>query len=145
VKKNLSPLAASVVALMPFGLVILGFVLLGYYFWKKGNQQNAAAEEARAETSALSYPISAYAGFADQIHAGGFAALGTDEDAIFGVFSKMKTRADVLQLIQSFGQRRAEYSATSLGLSGFLASELDSDDITGINDILAAKGIAYAF
>lgn len=144
-KKTLPPLAFGAASLLPFGLVILAFFGLWFFIKRKGNQETAAQVELETESTGLTYPVSAYAGFADQIEAGGKAALGTDEDAIFGVFMKMKTRRDVLQLVSAFGERRAEYTTGTTGLSGFLASELDSEDIAEINTILMSQNIDYAF
>jgi len=131
--------------ILPVALALAGFGLLAWFLSRQGAAAAAAASDVKTETSGLSFPLSAYSGFADQIEAAGRATLGTDEDTIFGVFRKLKTRRDVLQLIVAFGERRLDFALASSGLAGYLANELDSDDIAEINLILSEKGIDYAF
>lgn len=101
--------------------------------------------------AALTYPLSQYKIFADQIHAS-FNGSGTDENAIYQVFKKMETTSDTLQLIKSFGTRTAENSGGFMGFGEFsgnlaahLSNELDTDERDEINRILGNKGITVNF
>lgn len=101
--------------------------------------------------SALTYEVSQYKIFADEIFAA-MDGLGTDNATILNVFKKMDTNSDVLQLIKSFGTRSASYSGgiANLGsFSGNLASQLSNELSAGekdqINAALDAKGITIKF
>ena len=70
---------------------------------------------------------------------------GTDEQAIYDVFNQMKTNLDVALLIKAFGKRRLEFSTQDMELGGHLSNDLDSSEISKLNDILSSKGITYRF
>lgn len=65
--------------------------------------------------------------------------MGTDEDAIYSVFLNLKTKGDVLYLIQVFGVKDHET------LVQWITSELNSKERTKLNSILANKNIDYTF
>lgn len=82
-----------------------------------------------------------------------FAGAGTDEDAIYRVFSQLKTKADVLLLITTYGVRSYqgffegmiwEENVTS-NLATALASELSASDLSHVNSILSGNNIDFAF
>lgn len=107
------------------------------------NQDLATA----AKKSPLSYPLSQYDIWANQLKQAMFD-WGTNEEAIFSVFSKMKNDADVLQLIKSFGVWKIEarygiplpFETTGTATLGeALIDELSSSDIGIINKTLASK------
>jgi hypothetical protein len=57
----------------------------------------------------------------------------------------MKNNIDVALLIKAFGKRRVEFSTQDQELGAHLSNDLDSAEITKINNILASKGITYRF
>ena len=65
--------------------------------------------------------------------------MGTDEDAIYSVFLNLKTKGDVLYLIQVFGVKDHET------LVQWITSELNSKERTKLNSILANKNIDHTF
>lgn len=65
--------------------------------------------------------------------------MGTDEDAIYSVFLNLKTKGDVLYLIQVFGVKDHET------LVQWITSELNSKERAKLNSILANKNIDYTF
>ena len=131
------------------------FFLGGYLIFRgvkklvsKDNAVNEAKKEEgklKSQGFTLTYPASQYLLFADKIYQAGFVVGGTDEDAIYSVFKKMKNDLDINKLIQSFGERRIEFSFQKGSLSAFLTSEMDNDEISTINNILSTKGIKYRF
>ncbi len=68
---------------------------------------------------------------------------GSDEDKVKDIFNRLKTDADVINLIEAFGIRDGET------LQQWLDGDLDRDDtvdgIAALNNILASKGISYRF
>jgi hypothetical protein len=77
---------------------------------------------------------------------------GTDEETVFRVFRQMKTKADVLKLIQVYGKRpetggiwAGHFSDQDLSLAEQLNSDFDDSDIQEINKILKGKGINFQF
>jgi hypothetical protein len=93
------------------------------------------------------YPDGSYFGFADAIYAArhGNNLGGTDEDAIWDVFRKMKNDLDIAKLIKAFGSKRLSFSFQSAGLGGYLSDEMDTEEINKINQILAGNNIKYRF
>jgi len=87
----------------------------------------------------LSYQDSQYLIFADSLYQA-MKGYGTDETSIAGIMYKMKNDADVLKLVQSFGQK------DGYTLPEWIADDFSQDDKTFyINNILAKKGIQYRF
>lgn len=114
---------------------------------RKLTLSNADADIRAAQKSGekLSYSLGNYTQFADQIYAAVLTTFGTDEQAIYNIFSKMNNNLDVAQLIKSFGKRRLEFSTTMAELGAHLTEDLDSSEIAKLNSILAAKNITYRF
>jgi len=121
---------------------------------KKRNKQETKdvdneLEEAKKKTK-LSYPLSQYQAFAKIIEIAGQDA-GTDEQAIYSVFMKLKNNADYLQLVKAWGVARQVYpewilfysSGQKMSLQQFLRYEMDEKEIKKINYILTSKGIKY--
>ena len=86
----------------------------------------------------LSYPLSYYGIWAGDIY-NAVEGMGTDEQAIFDVFKKLKNKDDVLQLISSFGIKDGET------LSQWLIGDLGEDDRETLNRLLNDKNINYQF
>jgi len=132
------------------------FFLGGYLLFrgvKKLVTKEGAVDEAKKDEKKLvakgvkpTYTEGQYMLFADRIYTAGIDAFfGTDEDAIYSVFGNMKNDLDVNKLIQAFGERRIEFSMRKATLGAFLSSELDSEEMNKINNILSTKGIKYRF
>ena len=133
--------------------VIGGGAYLIYKLVKKG-KDILKPDEAKKDVKELeqagqvaSYMDAQYIGFADAIYAAraGNNVFGTDEDAIYAVFMRMKNDLDVAKLITAFGVRRLSYSFQESALGGFLKDDLDGEEIDTINTILKKKGISYQF
>lgn len=121
---------------------------------KKRNKQETKdvdneLEQAKKK-SKLSYPLSQYQAFAKIIEIAGQDA-GTDEQAIYSVFMKLKNNADYLQLVKAWGPSRQVYpewilfysTGQKLSLQQFIRYEMDENEVKKINNILASKGITY--
>jgi hypothetical protein len=136
--------------------VVGGIIYAVYKLSKNFNpeQQRNDQEKQEIETELqkevkkkpLTYPLSQYKSFADQIEVAGFG-LGTDEEAIYSIFRKLKNNADYLALKQAWGKptRKTYDWAVPLDytLSQFLRYELSDSEITKLNNILQSKGITY--
>jgi LPXTG-motif cell wall-anchored protein len=82
-----------------------------------------------------------------------FEGCGTDEQAVYNVFSNLRNKADVLLLISVFGVR--SYAGCFDGpiwkenvdynLGQAISSELSAGEISHLNGILAGNGIQYSF
>lgn len=130
-------------------LSIGGYALykLGAALAKKLTLANADADIKAAQKSGetASYPSATYSQLADKIYTAVMYTWGTDEQAIYDVFNLMKNNIDVALLIKAFGKRRLEFSTQDAELGAHLSQDLDSSEITKINNILSSKGINYRF
>ncbi len=130
------------------GAFALIAVVVFYYFGSRrgkglGVMSASAALNKEIEQNPLTYELSQYGVFADRLEV---AFMGTDdEQAIYSVFSDMRNRSDVLQLIKSFGKRRQEYTIGKVGLSTWISYQLKNKEIAEINDILARNYIDFKF
>ena len=118
-------------------LLIKGKKLIEYY---KNRQEQKTIEGDIKKTGAdPSYLDSQYILFADTLYTA-MKGAGTDEEAVAGVMYKMKNGADVLKLINAFGQKDG-YSLTE-----WIADDFSQEDKTFyINNVLAKKGIQFKF
>ena len=64
---------------------------------------------------------------------------GTDEEMVYDVFETINNRSELLQLISLFGV----YKDHTLG--EWMNKELNNDELTHVQEILALKGIVYQF
>ena len=125
----------------------------GIYFASRFFKKDPLAIEKKDERTLeqegqkASYLDSAYKGYADSIYSARSANNfgGTDEDAIYSVFQKMKNDLDIAKLITAFGTRRLSFSLSSANLGGYLTDELDKTELGIINSGLKSKGIKYQF
>tara|TARA_R110000868_G_C10968444_1_gene769404 strand:+ start:6396 stop:6845 length:450 start_codon:yes stop_codon:yes gene_type:complete len=145
VKNN--PLAAAGIAT---GAYLVVSNIIKTFLHKNDRQADTVIDELAAAKKAGQVPTLAKSealGFADALyHAGsGESLFGTDEDAMYNVFKKVKNKADVLLIIKEFGSRRLWFSFVSSGLSGYLNDELNPSELAVLNSILRAKKIAYQF
>jgi hypothetical protein len=130
-------------------LGIGGYALykLGAAIAKKLTLSNANKDiiDAQKAGQVASYPSGTYSQLADKIYSAVMYTWGTDEQAIYDVFNQMKNNLDVALLIKAFGKRRVEFSTLDQELGAHLSNDLDSSEITKINNILSSKGINYKF
>lgn len=142
------------------GIISIGLlVAVGYAVYKlskKFNPEERRQEEENKDISSeieesikkkpLSFPLSQYKSWANQIEVAGFG-LGTDEDAVYSIFRKLKNDSDYLALQQAWGKptRKTYDWAVPLDytLSQFLRYEMSDTEIKKLNYILASKGIKY--
>lgn len=94
----------------------------------------------------LSYPVSNYKTFADQLYGAMNGFGSTHTYTVAEVMNKMNNNLDVLELNKAYGKRDLKWLGFSYSydLSGALRSELGTD-IEGINKILSNKGIVYQY
>ena len=137
-----------------FTTVIIGGVSFGVWRLYKNltNKPNIPivppiAPIPEGRTNKYSYISQQYADFADAIQ-DAMSGAGTDENAIKNIFSKMKTRDDVLALIDQWGKRSI---ATPYGwdtdpktLSQALYYEMSAQDVeTYVNTPIKKTGYKF--
>ena len=117
-------------------------------------KKSSAAAEATAITTESqtagtpTYQNSQYFAWANRLEQAMFD-VGTDEDAIFSVFSQLRNNADFLKLKQAFGVSNYTggyvpgFLSDDLSLDGWIQQEFDNSAINQLNTILANKGITY--
>jgi hypothetical protein len=81
-----------------------------------------------------------------------FDGCGTTEQSIYDVMNAMKNKADILALITKYGIRKYDQCNLNEGfgdneytLPRAMESELDSWEMSKVNDILRKKNIGYQF
>lgn len=147
------------------GVIIVGSALVAYLAAKSiidrikkdaspENKEAIDAANALVELSKQgivpSFSASQYDGWAGAI-VQAVNDCGTDEGAIYNVFSQMKNEADVQKLIAVYGVRDYKgcfenyFGMVSRGLSGTLSSELSTGEKDYLNGILQSKGITTRF
>lgn len=154
------------------GVAITGFVLFQLYKTLKEKADKKQAEdfkkEAKKELDILkaqgvkpSYSPSQYESFSSKIVVA-LDGCGSDEQAVYSVFAAIKNKADLLNLISSFGVRYYQpclltdpisrgFDYIGIGqkyggnLSTWLTYDLDKFEIDRINNMLSSKGIDYKF
>jgi hypothetical protein len=129
------------------GISAYALYKIGSAIVKKLTLDNANKDiiDAQKAGQTASYPSATYSQLADKIYAAVMYTWGTDEQAIYDVFSQMKNNLDIAMLIKAFGKRRLEFSTQDAELGAHLGNDLDSSEITKINNILSSKGITYRF
>lgn len=124
------------------GIVIIALIfgLIIYNDFKKRSSGKSAIKELDKDidTNYLSYPTSYYAIWAQDVYRA-VNGIGTNEQAVFDVFKKLKNKDDVLQLITAFGVKDGET------LSQWLIGDLGDDDKETLNRLLSDKNINYQF
>lgn len=134
----------------PFIIGGAAALLLLLLFRKKSSAaQEASQIQSESDTAgATTYPQSQFFAWANRLEQAMFD-VGTDEDAIFDVFSRLNNNADFLALKQAFGVRNYTggfvpgFFSDDLSLDGWLQQELDASEMAAINNKLASKGITY--
>jgi hypothetical protein len=113
---------------------------------KDNDLDQAIADEQNAGNS-LSFPLARYDVFADTLEEATDTS-GSDEQAIFDVFSQMQNNADILQLIKAYGTRYNFVFGVPIGklsLPQIIVSELSESERAELNAILQAKQITINF
>jgi hypothetical protein len=149
---GLPPWAKGIVAVAVVGAV-------GYAFYKLTQKLGDTEEADRKEESEVqnelaneskkkpaSYPDSQYRTFANTIETAGFD-VGTDENAIYSTFRKLKNNTDYLKLISAWGKpNRTVYEwgvGRKMTLPQYIRWEMNDSEVKKVNDILSSKGIKY--
>lgn len=149
-----------------FWLLVVGILFAIYFSIKRAinrSKLNVAFKDdfknLTSQGQKPTYPQTSYMQMADKIYEAGCPAgiffilpyslpcSGTDEEAIMDTFNAMQSELDVLLLVKAFGHRepRGTIWMDEVDLGGFLATELDGEDIQEINKKLASRGIKYNF
>ena len=118
--------------------LIFGIVLFNKIVYKSRNKKIIKDLDEDIVVNKLSYPLSYYGIWAEDIY-NAVEGMGTNEQAIFDVFNKVKNKDDVLQLISSFGVKDGET------LSQWIIGDLGDDDKATLNRLLSDKNINYQF
>lgn len=113
---------------------------------KDNDLDQAIADEQNAGNS-LTFTLARYDVFADTLEEATDAS-GSDEAAVFNVFSQMQNNADILQLIKAYGLRYNFVFGIPIGklsLPQLIVSELPESEREELNTILQAKQITIKF
>lgn len=129
------------------GLAVVVVLVIVYYFWsgsakrKDTKSSNDLVDRVNKEIDPkqLTLTDQQALSMADALESAMTTWWGTDEDAIYDVFSKCYTRSDVLKIVGAFGTRNGE------NLTQWLRGDLNKDEMKVLNDLLTNKGINYQF
>lgn len=160
------PAAVKVIAVA--GVALLSYSL--YRSFKKSQDEkdaNTAAQLANAELQQLAQqgirPTLSALDFENmaQTVVTAVDGCGTDEDAIYSVFNRLRNDADIRQFISTFGIRYTQPCAATQPISYalwladdksfggplgvFLRYDLGDSEIAQINNIMRSKGINFQF
>lgn len=127
---------------------------LFFLFRKSAKQKREDLETGQVNReineSRLSFPKSQYAAMATKLEQA-FFDIGSDEAAVYNVFRQLKNNDDFLQLKKAYGVRQYTgglvpgFLSGKLDLDGWIAQELNENEIKYINGILSARSIIYRF
>jgi len=73
--------------------------------------------------------------------------LGTDDDLIYKIFSRMKNDLDITQLIKEFGMHNyyGKNIYTEMDLPAWINEEMNDSELKKLNEILNKNNITYRF
>ena len=142
------------------GVAVTGGIL--YWVYKKLNKSEEEKQQEQIEKEAekvkdpetgkvtdcsgkLTHPLSWYNSQGEILYSAFFRVLETDEEAIYGVFNKLKNDCDLAQIFASFGLRRQAFHFSGYDLRWFIYDEMNEKEIGEVNRILRTKGIKYQF
>lgn len=134
----------------PYLYGAIGALILILLFRKRGGAAAAEAQALQTEASQgqATYPNSQFLAWANRLEQAMFD-VGTDEDAIFEIFSQLRNNTDFLTLKAAFGVRNYTGGflpgmvSDDLSLDGWIQQELDSSERAELNNILSQRGITY--
>lgn len=134
---NLTPiiLAGSIL------LIIIAVVVIIVVKRKKATKEQddyIKDVEKQIDKSDLSYANSEYTQMANKLYSA-MKGIGTNENAIYDVFSQLETESDVRKLISMYG------SKDGMTLQQWLIDDLSNRELQKVNDILAKNNINYSF
>lgn len=103
------------------------------------NRMEKGDEAAKLEKEGikLTHPKSKYKDLANKLYAA-MEGIGTDENAVFQVFSNIGNDRDFIELSSAFGIRKDE------DLTAWLASDLSSGKRAELNKYLRSRNIKYS-
>lgn len=138
---NLTPFKAITWAIV---LLILIFIILIVYRKIKKSIQAAKdyqlvnASDSAIVSNALTYTQADYKAMADKLYLA-MDGVGTNENSIYEVIGKLRTKSDWYALIKAFGVRSSSSWVNSFtgNLVQWLYDELDDEERKRVNDILA--------
>lgn len=125
---------ALVIALV---IVVVYFVLRKI---KSGVKEAQLIAEANSEVdiTKTNFTEQQYQTFAAKLYRA-MKGAGTDEDAIYAVFSELESRSDLMKVMAAFGVK------DGMTLNEWIADDCNQSEIDRINSILAIKGISFSF
>lgn len=134
-----------------FSVTIITAIILvvSYYLGNRTGKGKATAADSEAlnkelKAGNLTYDLSQYAAMADNLFTAMFNIFD-DEEAVYSVFSKLRNKSDLLQLIKSFGDRRMQFNWGESNLNKWITTKLDPNELAEVNDILSRNNISYEF
>jgi hypothetical protein len=149
---DLPPWAKGIVAV---AAVVAAGIVIYKVTQKFGDVEEADKKEGRdildelakeGKKKPASYADSQYKTFANTIETAGFDT-GTDEEAIYSVFRKLKNNTDYLKLLNAWGTPNRKVYEWGIGrnmtLPQFIHWEMNDIESRKVNQILASKGITY--
>lgn len=134
---NLTPIViASLVGVIAIGVVI--FFVIRKRRESKEDREYLQDVEKGIQKSDLTYTNSEYTQFANKLYSA-MKGVGTNENAIYDVFSQMQTDSDVKKLISAFG------SKGGMTLNEWLLDDLSNKELNKVNQILSKNNINLMF
>ena len=118
--------------------IIFGIRYLRKFLKKQKSQAILNQLDKDINVSNLSYPLSYYGLWAKDLY-NAMEGIGTDEQSIYDIFKKLRSKDDILQIITAFGVEDEET------LSQWIASELSQTERATLNRLLTDKNINYQF
>ena len=138
-----------------WGGVIFGGVYLGYRIYKgvskaiiKLKNDQDIKDEIKRQASlgkGLSYPDIDYRTMADEVFACLDGYFTEDEEDLEPIFARMKTKADVLELIRVYGMRDISMVYPPMSLNEAIKRYVTGSDKEYVNGPLRRNGVDYQF
>lgn len=139
---------------MNFNVILYG--VIGYLIYDtfiKGKSVNEEFDESFGQINNLSFPLYVYKEMVTKL-LNAMHGNGTDEQAIYDVFTAIKSNADAIQLKKEFGLRA--YTGDFIGSFGLLVNdevplttwldnELDDSEKAKVRNILKNNGVNEYF
>lgn len=139
--KNISLNLTPIVLAGSILLIIIAVVVIIVVKRKKATKEQddyIKDVEKQIDKSDLSYSNSEYTQMANKLYSA-MKGIGTNENAIYDVFSQLETESDVRKLISTYG------SKDGMTLQQWLIDDLSNRELQKLNDILAKNNINYSF
>jgi hypothetical protein len=132
------------------GAAIIALILGAAYYI--GTRTGKAKKEGQADDAIkkeidkkeLTFEQTQFASMATKLETAMFGYTD-DENAVYAVFTKLRSRSDVLNLIKTFGERRMIFNLGNANLNQWINTRLDTSEIAKVNDILSRNNIDYQF